>query len=134
MLKETLNLYKLMFDVACGTKPYRDLATASEAVGKTAGPNAIPPEDSYLWSWHRKDREPRHARVLERVRAPVRLVYGESDQVVPVHESIASIDAALDKPNASLYCRDRPECSTQPDYSTGAQRSILVVESSSRQL
>ena len=102
-IKEALTLYKLMLDVACGTKPYHDLATASQAVREKRWYEwlAIPPEDSYLWSWYPKIGNLDTLVFWKEVRAPVLLVYGESDQLVPVDESVARIEAALDKANTS---------------------------------
>lgn len=102
-IKEALTLYKLMLDVACGTKPYHDLAAASQAVREKSWYQwlAIPPDDSYLWSWYPKIGNLDTLVFWKAVRAPVLLVYGESDQLVPVDESIAKIEAALDKANAS---------------------------------
>ena len=100
-IKEALSLYKLMLDVACGTKPYHVLATASQTVREKNWYQwlAIPPEDSYLWSWYRKIGNLDTLVFWKEVRAPVLLVYGESDQLVPVNESIVRIEAALDKAN-----------------------------------
>jgi pimeloyl-ACP methyl ester carboxylesterase len=102
-IKEALTLYKLMLDVACGTKPYHDLATASQAVREKSWYEwlAIPPDDSYLWSWYPKIGNLDTLVYWKGVRAPVLLVYGESDQLVPVDESIVKIEAALDKANTS---------------------------------
>jgi len=102
-IKEALTLYKLMLDVACGTKPYRDLATASQPVREKSWYKwlGIPPEDSYLWSWYRKIGNLDTLVYWKGVTAPVLLVYGESDQIVPVDESIVRIEAALDKANTS---------------------------------
>ena len=102
-IKEALTLYKLMLDVACGTKPYHDLATASQSVREKNWYKwlAIPPEDSYLWSWYRKIGNLDTLVYWKDVRAPVLLVYGQSDQLVPVDQSIARIEEALDKANTS---------------------------------
>jgi hypothetical protein len=102
-IKEALTLYKLMLDVACSTKPYHDLATASQAVREKSWYEwlAIPPENSYLWSWYPKIGNLDTLVFWKEVRAPVLLVYGESDQLVPVDESIVRIEAALDKANTS---------------------------------
>jgi uncharacterized protein len=102
-IKEALALYKLMLDVACGTKPYRDLATASQPVREKSWYKwlAIPPEDSYLWTWYPKIGNLDTLVFWKKVRAPVLLVYGESDQLVPVDASIARIEGALDKANTS---------------------------------
>ena len=102
-IKEALSLYKLMLDVACGTKPYHDLASASQAVREKNWYQwlAIPAEDSYLWNWYRMIGNLDTVVFWKEVRAPVLLVYGESDQLVPVDESIAKIEAALDKANTS---------------------------------
>jgi hypothetical protein len=55
-VKDALTMYKLMLDVACGTKPYRELSTESRNVQDKNWYQwlAIPPEDSYLWSWYPK--------------------------------------------------------------------------------
>ena len=93
--KQALNLYKLMLDVACGTKPYHELETGSQPFRDQEWYKwlAIPPEDSYLWTWYPKIGNLDTLVFWRQVRAPVLLVYGERDQLVPVDESLAKIEA-----------------------------------------
>jgi len=97
-IKNALNLYKLMLDVACGTKPYQELETASQPFRDQEWYKwlAIPPENSYLWTWYRKIGNLDTLVFWRQVRAPVLLVYGERDQLEPVDESLAKIEASLD--------------------------------------
>ena len=97
-IKRALNLYKLMLDVACGIKPYHDLETASQPFRDQEWYKwlAIPPEDSYLWTWYPKIGNLDTLVFWRQVRAPVLLVYGERDQLEPVDESLAKIEASLD--------------------------------------
>jgi len=100
---DALNLYKLMLDVACGTKPYRTLATTSQAVQHQRWYQwlSIPPENSYLWNWYPKIGNLDTLGFWKKVNSPVLLVYGELDQLVPVDESLSKIEAALDRPNTT---------------------------------
>jgi uncharacterized protein len=97
-IKRALNLYKLMLDVACGTKPYHELETASQPFRDEEWYKwlAIPPKDSYLWTWYPKVGNLDTLVFWKQVRAPVLLVYGELDQLEPVDESLAKIEASLD--------------------------------------
>jgi pimeloyl-ACP methyl ester carboxylesterase len=96
--KRALNLYKLMLDVACGTKPYQELETASQPFRDQEWYKwlAIPPQESYLWTWYPKIGNLDTLVFWRQVRAPVLLVYGERDQLEPVDESLAKIEASLD--------------------------------------
>jgi len=100
-VKDALTMYKLMLDVACGTKRYRELATASRNIQDKSWYQwlAIPPEDSYLWRWYPKVGNLDTLVFWKQVRVPVLLVYGERDQLVPVDESVAKIEHALDGVN-----------------------------------
>ena len=91
-------MYMLMLDVACGRKPYRELETASHSVRDQKWYEwlAIPPSDSYLWDWYPKIGNPDSLVFWNQVHVPVLLVYGELDQLVPVDESLAKIEASLD--------------------------------------
>ena len=97
-IKHALNLYKLMLDVACGTKPYHELETASQPFRDQEWYKwlAIPPENSYLWTWYPKIGNLDTLVFWRQVRAPVLLVYGERDQLEPIEESLAKIEASLD--------------------------------------
>lgn len=87
-----------MLDVACGTKPYHELETASQPFRDQGWYKwlAVPPEDSYLWTWYPKICNLDTLVFWRQVRAPVLLVYGERDQLEPVDESLAKIEASLD--------------------------------------
>jgi dienelactone hydrolase len=97
-IQRAMGLYILMLDVACGKKPYRELERASQPVRgqKWYEWLAIPPEDSYLWSWYPKIGNLDTLVLWKQVHAPVLLVYGELDQLVPVDDSLAKIEASLD--------------------------------------
>jgi pimeloyl-ACP methyl ester carboxylesterase len=97
-IKRALDLYKLMLDVACGTKLYHELETASRPFRDQEWYKwlAIPPEDSYLWTWYPKIGNLDTLVFWRQVRAPVLLVYGERDELEPVDESLAKIEASLD--------------------------------------
>jgi dienelactone hydrolase len=97
-IEHAMAMYMLMLDVACGRKPYRELETASQPVRAQKWYEwlAIPPEDSYLWSWYPKIGNLDSLVFWKQVHVPVLLVYGELDQLVPVDESLAKIEASLD--------------------------------------
>jgi dienelactone hydrolase len=97
-IEHAMAMYMLMLDVACGTKPYRELETASQPVRAQKWYEwlAIPPKDSYLWTWYPKIGNLDSLVFWKQVHAPVLLVYGELDQLVPVDESLAKIEASLD--------------------------------------
>ena len=93
-----MKLYKLMLDVACGTRPYHELETAGAPFRDQEWYQwlAIPPENSYLWTWYPKIGNLDTLVFWRQVRAPVLLVYGERDQLEPVGESLAKIEASLE--------------------------------------
>jgi dienelactone hydrolase len=97
-IQHAMTMYVLMLDVACGRKSYRELEIASRPVRDQKWYEwlAIPPEDSYLWSWYPKIGNLDTLVFWKQVHVPVLLVYGELDQLVPVEESIARIEASLD--------------------------------------
>jgi uncharacterized protein len=97
-IQRAMAMYGLMLDVACGTKPYRELEAASQPVQATRWYQwlGIPPENSYLWSWYPKICNLDTLVFWKQVRVPVLLVYGERDHLVPVDESLTKIGAVLD--------------------------------------
>ena len=97
-IKSAMDLYKLMLDVACGTKSYHELETAGAPFRDQEWYQwlGIPPENSYLWTWYPKIGNLDTLMFWRQVRAPVLLVYGERDQLEPVDESLAKIEASLD--------------------------------------
>jgi pimeloyl-ACP methyl ester carboxylesterase len=97
-IERAMDLYKLMLDVACGAKPYHELETAGAPFRDQEWYQwlAIPPENSYLWTWYPKIGNLDTLGFWRQVRAPVLLVYGERDQLEPVGESLAKIEASLD--------------------------------------
>jgi pimeloyl-ACP methyl ester carboxylesterase len=98
-VEHALELYKLLIEVLRGAKPKDELEAASASVSKEDWYPwlGIPDKDSYLWTWYPRVGKPRHSGLLEAgARAPVLLVYGERDQLVPVDESLTKIEASLD--------------------------------------
>jgi len=97
-IKSAMDLYKLMLDVACGTKPYRELETTGAPFRDQEWYQwlGIPPKNSYLWTWYPKIGNLNTLVFWRQVRAPVLLVFGERDQLEPVDESLARIEASLD--------------------------------------
>ena len=97
-VEHAMTMYVLMLDVACGRKSYRELDIASQPVRDQKWYEwlAIPPEDSYLWSWYPKIGNLDSLVFWKQVHVPVLLVYAELDQLVPVDESLAKIEASLD--------------------------------------
>ena len=97
-VERALDLYKLMIEVLRGAKPYGELETASQPVRNEDWYQwlAIPPKDSYLWTWYPKVGNLDTLVFWKQVHAPVLLIYGERDQLEPVDESVAKIEAALD--------------------------------------
>jgi dienelactone hydrolase len=97
-IQHAMAMYMLMLDVACGRKSYGELETASQPVRDQKWYEwlAIPPKDSYLWSWYPKIGNLDSLVFWKQVHVPVLLVYGELDQLVPVDESLAKIEASLD--------------------------------------
>jgi pimeloyl-ACP methyl ester carboxylesterase len=102
-VKRAMAIYMLMLDVACGRKSYRELEIASHPVRNQKWYEwlAIPPEDSYLWSWYPKIGNLDSLVFWKQVHVPVLLVYGELDKLVPVDESLAKIEASLDAAKTS---------------------------------
>ncbi len=97
-IKSAMDLYKLMLDVACGTRSYQELETAGAPFRDQEWYQwlGIPPENSYLWTWYPKIGNLDTLVFWRQVRAPVLLAYGERDQLEPVDESLAKIEASLD--------------------------------------
>lgn len=97
-VERALELYKLMIEVLRGAKPYHELETASRSVRNEDWYQwlAIPHEQSYLWTWYPKVGNLNTLVFWKQVHAPVLLIYGERDQLVPVDESLAKIEASLD--------------------------------------
>jgi len=94
-----MHLYSLFIEVALGKRPYEDLASASAAASKEPWFEwlGIPPRDSWLWSWYAKTGNVNTLENWREVRSPTLLVFGERDALVPVGESIAKIEAELEK-------------------------------------
>ena len=97
-VERALDLYKLMIEVLRGAKPYRELEIAGQSVRDEDWYQwlAIPPKDSYLWTWYPKVGNLDTLVIWKQVHAPVLLIYGEHDQLEPVDESLAKIEASLD--------------------------------------
>ncbi len=97
-VKRALDLYKLMIEVLRGAKPYHELETASQSVRSEEWYQwlAIPPEQSYLWTWYPRVGNLNTLVFWKQVHAPVLLIYGERDRLVPVDESLAKIEGSLD--------------------------------------
>jgi len=97
-VERALDLYKLMIEVLRGAKPHHELEVAGQSVRdedwyKWLG---IPPENSYLWTWYPKVGNLDTLVFWKQVHVPVLLIYGERDELVPVDESLAKIEASLD--------------------------------------
>jgi pimeloyl-ACP methyl ester carboxylesterase len=94
-------MYKLMIEVLVGAKPYHDLETAGQSVKDEQWYQwlGVPPKDSYLWNWYPKVGNLDTLVFWKQVHAPVLLIYGERDQLEPVDESLAKIEASLDSVN-----------------------------------
>ena len=95
---QAMDLYKLMIEVLRGAKPYHELEIAGQSVRDEDWYQwlAIPPKDSYLWTWYPKVGNLDTLVFWKQVHAPVLLIYGEHDQLEPVDESLAKIEASLD--------------------------------------
>jgi hypothetical protein len=90
-------LYALFVDVARGAKPREELKVAIAGAQHESWLNwlEIPGEDSWIWTIYPKRGNVNTLDFWQRIRAPVLLVYGERDQLVPVDESLARIEEAL---------------------------------------
>jgi len=120
-VEHALELYKLMIEVLRGAKPRHELEAASASVRNEDWYPwlGIPDNDSYLWTWYPKVGNLDTLVYWKQVRAPVLLVYGERDQLVPVDESLTKIEDSLDGvptpytavivPNAQHNLTVRPE-------------------------
>jgi pimeloyl-ACP methyl ester carboxylesterase len=97
-VERALGFYKLMIEVLRGAKPYHELESAGQSVRDEDWYQwlAIPPKDSYLWTWYPKVGNLDTLIFWKQVYAPVLLIYGEHDQLEPVDESLAKIEASLD--------------------------------------
>jgi dienelactone hydrolase len=120
-VERALDLYKLMIEVLRGAKPHHELEVAGQSVRNEDWYQwlAIPPENSYLWIWYPKVGNLDTLVFWKQVHAPVLLIYGERDQLVPVDESLAKIEASLDgakTPYAALIVPNaQHNLTVQPD-------------------
>jgi uncharacterized protein len=98
---DAMRVYGLFVDTSRGAATY-------DAFEKAAAPYRgtdwykwmeFPPRDSWVWGWAAKTANFDTLPVWRKVRAPVLLIYGEKDALVPPGESIASIGAELAKSN-----------------------------------
>jgi len=94
---DAMRVYGLFVDASRGTATY-------DAFEKAAAPYRgtdwykwmeFPPRDSWVWGWAAKTANFDTLPVWRKVRAPVLLIYGEKDALVPPDESIAAIGAEL---------------------------------------
>jgi pimeloyl-ACP methyl ester carboxylesterase len=101
---KAMEIFSLFVDAARGARPYSDLASASAPYLATDWYKwlDIPPRESWVWAWYRKTGNYDTLLAWRAVRAPTLLIYGEKDALVPVDQSIAEIEQALDA-NASEY-------------------------------
>jgi pimeloyl-ACP methyl ester carboxylesterase len=97
-VERALDLYKLMIEVLRGARPSHELETASRSVRNEEWYQwlAIPPENSYLWTWYPRVGNLDTLVFWKQVHVPVLLIYGERDQLEPVAESLTKIEASLD--------------------------------------
>ncbi|HEY1612645.1 MAG TPA: alpha/beta fold hydrolase [Rhizomicrobium sp.] len=93
-----MHVYTLFVDAARGAVPMAAFEKAAAPYRKTKWYDwmGIPPDDSWIWPWARKTGNFDTLPLWRQVHAPVLLVYGEKDALVPVDSSIAEIGAALD--------------------------------------
>jgi uncharacterized protein len=94
---DAMRVYGLFVDASRGAVTY-------DAFEKAAAPYQgtdwykwmeFPPRDSWVWGWAAKTANFDTLPVWRKVRAPVLLIYGEKDALVPPDESIAAIGAEL---------------------------------------
>lgn len=94
---DAMRVYGLFVDASRGAATY-------DAFEKAAAPYRgtdwykwmeFPPRDGWVWGWAAKTANFDTLPVWRKVRAPVLLIYGEKDALVPPDESIAAIGAEL---------------------------------------
>jgi uncharacterized protein len=102
-VERAMTVYTLFLEVALGRRPHSELEAASAPVAHEGWFEwlGIPPRDSWLWDWYAKTGPVDTLESWRKVKCPVLLVYGQRDKLVPVDESIAQIEAALDGTGAS---------------------------------
>jgi pimeloyl-ACP methyl ester carboxylesterase len=101
----TMEMYDLFLEVARGVHPMEDLEAASEPVRNERWYRSlgIPPRDNWLWEWYRWVGNFRSLPAWEGITAPVLLLYGERDDLVPVQDSIKLIESALKRAGNKDY-------------------------------
>ena len=94
---EAMRVYALFVDASRGAIPYDTFEKASAPYRDTAWYKwmEFPPRDSWVWSWAAKTANFDTLPVWRKVHAPVLLIYGEKDALVPPDESITAIGAEL---------------------------------------
>jgi dienelactone hydrolase len=92
-------LYRLFIDVALGRRPYDELEAAETAAGGAPWFEwlGLPRRDSWLWPWYRKTGAVDTLDYWQVVRVPTLLAYGQRDALLPVDDSLESIEAVLDR-------------------------------------
>ncbi len=95
--RKALEIYGLFVDAARGAITYDAFARASAPYAKTSWYEWMdfPPRKSWVWARARKTSNVDSMEIWRRVRAPVLLIYGEKDALVPPDASIAAIGGAL---------------------------------------
>ncbi len=91
-------LYSLFIDVARGNKSYDELEAAEAPVTKEPWFDwlGLPPRDSWLWPWYARTGTVDTLDYWRAVKVPTLIVYGQKDALVPVDDSIAALEGALD--------------------------------------
>jgi len=94
---EAMRVYTLFIDASRGAVTYDAFDKAAAPYRDTAWYKwmQFPPRDSWVWNWAAKTANFDTLAVWRKVRAPVLLIYGEKDALVPPDESIAAIGAEL---------------------------------------
>jgi uncharacterized protein len=102
-VEAAMRLYAVFIEVARGLRPYAELEAASAPVAKEPWFDwlGIPPRESWLWPWYAKTGNLDTLDYWRTVKAPVLLIFGERDRLVPVDASIFELEKALDKNGAS---------------------------------
>lgn len=104
-IDQAMKIYRLFVDVARGVRRFDELEAASTPVRDASWFKwlGIPPREHWLWTYYRGTGNFRALPAWERIRVPVLLVYGERDQLVPVGESIHTIESALRRSGNQSY-------------------------------
>ena len=96
-LRDAVALYREFVDVARNSLPHDQLNSDKDRFGKAPwfGDLGLPDDQSWIWAWYARVGNDDNSTAWRTIKAPVMLLYGGNDMVVPPQESIDAISRLL---------------------------------------